>query len=127
MKLNLKDKVAVKGFDVVGFFRAESLKGKKSISTEYSGATYYFHTEENKKKFLEDPDNYLPQYGGFCAIAMSEGKEADPNPQSFKIQEGKLYLFTRMFWGIIDVQRQWNKDPNGLKILADKEWVNLNK
>lgn len=53
---------------------------------------------------------------------MSEGDLVNPNPKSFKIQDGKLYLFTRMFWGIIDIQRQWNKAPEEKRKLADTEW-----
>jgi len=56
---------------------------------------------------------------------MSEGNLADPNPKSFKVQDGKLYLFTRMYWGIIDVQRQWNKAPHEKQKLADAEWMIL--
>lgn len=68
----------------------------------------------------------MPQYGGYCATAMSEGKEVDPTPQSYRIQDDKLYLFTRMYWGIIDAQRQWNKKPKELRTLADEEWVKMN-
>ncbi len=127
MKVNSKDKLAVKGFDVVAFFSGEASKGNPSISHESNGVDYYFKSERNRDRFAEDPSSFLPEYGGFCSIAMSEGTEVDPNPKSFKIQDGKLYLFTRMFWGIIDVQRQWNKDPEGKRKLADMEWGKLNK
>ena len=120
MKLNLKDKVAVKGFDVVGFFTAESLKGKKSISTEYSGATYYFHTEENKKKFLEDPDNYLPQYGGFCAYGVSQGALVAIVPEAWAIVDGKLYLNVSA-----DVQQLWQEDIPGYISQANQNWPRL--
>ena len=127
MKVNSKDKLAVKGYDVVSFFSGEATKGKESISFENNGVNYYFESDINKNKFRKEPTAFLPEYGGFCSIAMSEGAEADPNPKSFKIQDGKLYLFTRMFWGIIDAQRQWNKDPEGKRNLADMEWEKLNK
>jgi len=127
MKYNSKNNLAVKGYDVVSFFIGESAKGSTSISYKHDGLNYFFESDENKEKFIKDPELYLPQYGGYCAIAMSEGNEADPNPKSFRIQDGKLYLFTRMFWGLIDVQRQWLKDPEGKKELADKEWTKINK
>lgn len=127
MKINTKNNLAVKGYDLVEFFSNNAVKGKKSISVNRGQTVYNFSSLTNKEKFEKDPEAYLPQYGGYCAIAMSEGKEADPNPKSFKIQNGKLYLFTRMFWGIIDVQRQWNKDPENKAKLADQEWVKINK
>lgn len=126
MKQNLKNGVAVQGYDTVTFFDGNAMKGKELYSTNYNNATYYFISEENKAKFKATTEKYVPQYGGFCAIAMSEGKEVDPNPKSFLIQNGKLYLFTRMLFGIIDAKRQWIKDPNEKKALADKEWGRLN-
>lgn len=126
MKVNSKDNLAVKGYDVVSFFSNEAIKGKSSILHEHNGISYHFKSINNKNLFVKDPSAYLPEYGGFCAIAMSEGGEADPNPKSYKIQDGKLYLFTRMFFGIIDVQRQWNKDPEGKRKLADLEWAKMN-
>ena len=126
MKVNSKNNLAVKGFDVVAFFSGEAKKGTASNSQQHNGVNYQFDSASNAEKFKANPENYLPAYGGYCSIAMSEGKEVDPNPKSFKIQDGQLYLFTRMFWGIIDVKRQWNKDPEGKKKLADKEWTKMN-
>ena len=127
MKVNSKDNLAVKGYDVVAFFSGEASQGKSSISQNHDGINYHFESVKNREKFVKDPAAFLPEYGGFCAIAMSEGAEADPNPKSFKIQDGNLYLFTRMFWGIVDVQRQWNKDPEGNRKLADVEWNKMTK
>ena len=109
MRINLENGVAVKVYDVVAFFNAQVKKGKPTISHNHEGATYYFSSEQNKEQFKSNPIMYVPQYGGYCATAMSEGKEVDPTPQSYRIQDDKLYLFTRMYWGIIDAQRQWNK------------------
>ena len=126
MKANIVNGLAVKGFDVVELFMGKAVKGTTQNSAKYNEATYQFSSIGNKAKFLEEPEKYLPEYGGYCAIAMSEGSLSDPNPKSFKIQDGKLYLFTRMYWGIIDVQRQWNKDPKVKQMLADQEWRDMN-
>ena len=122
MKLNLKDGLAVKGFDVTEFFNGKAVEGSTNFLHLFENGTYKFASETNLENFKSDPQKYLPQYGGYCAIAMSEGKLVDPNPKSFKIQDGKLYVFTRMFWGIIDVKRQWNKAPIEKRKLADSEW-----
>lgn len=124
---NIKNGLAVKGYDVVEFFEGQAILGLKNISSEYNGAYYLFSSIDNKMIFDKNPERYLPKYGGFCAIAMSEGSLSNPNPKSFKIQDGKLFLFTRMFWGIIDVKRKWNKNPEARQSLADKEWVIMNK
>lgn len=122
MKQNLKDGIAVQGYDAVAFFDGKATKGTETYRTNYNNATYYFISEVNKIKFIAEPEKYAPQYGGFCSIAMSEGAQVNPNPKSFLIQDGKLYLFTRMLFGIIDAKRQWIKDPMGKQVLADNEW-----
>src|SRR5215471_10486162 len=39
-----------------------------------------------------DPQKYLPQYGGYCAYAMSINRIADISPTEWTIFGGKLYL-----------------------------------
>ena len=127
MKVNTKDNLAVEGFDVVEFFSGKATKGKSTISHQYKNVDYYFSSTQNREKSMYNPASYLPEYGGFCAIAMSEGKEVDANPKSFKIQDGKLYLFFREYWGIVDVKRQWNRNPDENWQLADINWRQINR
>lgn len=123
---NLKEGLGAQGYDVVAFFQERKSKGVEKYKVSYDGATYLFSNNDNKLVFEESPEKFVPQYGGYCSIAMSEGALVNPNPKSFLIQEGKLYLFTRAFFGIIDVKRQWLKDPKGKQILADSEWAKMN-
>ena len=57
---------------------------------------------------------------------MFEGKEANPNPKSWEIREGQLCFFTRMLWSIIEAKRQWVKDPETKRNMADSEWQKMN-
>tara|TARA_R110002049_G_scaffold32738_1_gene108523 strand:- start:4398 stop:4781 length:384 start_codon:yes stop_codon:yes gene_type:complete len=126
MKQNLKNGVAAQGYDAVSFFSGNPKKGNEAFVSNYKGAKYLFASLENKKKFEKSPESYTPEYGGFCAIAMSEGKEVNPNPKSWEVRDGKLYFFTRMLFGIIDAKRQWVKDPKAKRNLADMEWSKMN-
>ena len=126
MKQNLQQGVAAQGYDVISFFNGKPAKGSQNITSNYNGGVYQFSSKENQTKFDNNPSDFIPQYGGFCAIAMSEGAEANPNPKSWEVREGKLYFFTRMFWGIIDAKRQWVKDPLVKRDLADAEWKKMN-
>ena len=126
MKKNLKNGLAAQGYDVVSFHNNSPAKGSDNYRAEYDGGTYLLDSDQNRKTFEADPEKYDVQYGGYCAIAMSEGKEADPNPKSWEIRDGKLYFFTRMLWGIMDVKRQWVKDPETKRNLADAEWKKMN-
>tara|TARA_R110000868_G_scaffold213404_1_gene463456 strand:+ start:1240 stop:1623 length:384 start_codon:yes stop_codon:yes gene_type:complete len=126
MKQNLKNGVAAQGYDVVSFFNGNPKKGNEAYASNYNNAKYLFASLEDKEKFEASPETFTPEYGGFCAIAMSEGKEVNPNPKSWEIRDGKLYFFTRMLFGIIDAKRQWVKDPLTKRALADAAWKKMN-
>ena len=126
MKKNLKNGLAARGYDLVSIVEnKKAVKGKQTINLQYLGANYWFTSKENKQVFIDNPEKYLPQYGGFCAIAMSEGALVDANPKSFLLQDEKLFLFFSKYYGLIDTQRQWVKNPDELKKLADIEWETL--
>ena len=126
MLQNLKNGIGAQGYDVVSFFNGSPKKGSENFTANFNGAKYLFSSKENVTKFESSPEAYTPQYGGFCAIAMSEDKEVNPNPKSWEIRDGKLYFFTRMLFGIIDAKRQWVKKPEELRVLADKAWTKKN-
>ena len=126
MNQNLKNGIAAQGYDVVSYFDGSPKKGNASITFNYDGGQFQFSSELNKEKFKNSPEAFIPQYGGFCAFAMSEGKEVIPNPKSWVVKEGKLYFFTRMLFGVIDAKRQWVKNPTSRQNLADVTWNKLN-
>ncbi len=126
MNQNLKNGMAAQGLDVVTFFNKSPKKGSENFSANYGGGKFLFSSKENKEKFEGSPEAFAPQYGGYCAIAMSEDKEVIPNPKSWEIRDGKLYFFTRMLFGIIDAKRQWVKDPLTKRDLADAAWAKMN-
>ena len=125
--MNLKDGVALKGHDALTYFKGTPLLGALNISHDYDGARFLFTSDSNKAQFSEDPEAYIPQYGGFCAIAMSEGKSVGAHPTNFKIVDGRLYMFFRALFGIINTKRQWNKDETKRMKEADVQWTKLLK
>ena len=127
MDQNLKNGIAAQGYDVVSFFDGNPKKGNATIASNYNDGQFQFSSEANKTKFENTPEAFAPQYGGYCAIAMSEGAKANPNPKSWEVRDGKLYFFTRMLFGIIDAKRQWVKDPLAKRDLADAAWEALQK
>jgi len=126
MKQNLKNGLAAQGYDVVSFFNGNPQKGNQNFTANYDSGEFLFASKENKEKFEASPEAFAPQYGGYCAIAMSEGAEANPNPKSWEVRDNKLYFFTRMLFGIIDAKRQWVKKPEELRNLADAAWTKMN-
>ena len=80
--------------------------------------TYNFSSQANKDLFLKNPASYEPQYGGWCAYAMGySGEKVEINPETFKILDGKLYLFYNAFFN--NTLKSWNKDEVNLKKKAD--------
>lgn len=119
---NLENKVAIQGYDPVAYFtQKKAVKGKTTLATTYEGVVYYFATQTNKDAFLKTPTSYDPQYGGWCAYAMgSSGDKVEINPETFKILDGKLYLFYNAYFN--NTLKSWNKDEVNLKKKADTNW-----
>ena len=121
-EFNLEDKIAIQGYDPVAYFnQKKAVKGKSTISTTYEGVVYNFSTQVNKDSFLKSPSTYEPQYGGWCAYAMgSAGEKVEINPETFKIIDGKLYLFYNAYFN--NTLKSWNKEETSLKAKADTNW-----
>jgi hypothetical protein len=82
---------------------------------------YYFSSAENKEAFKRSPSKYEPEYGGWCAYAMGKnGEKVNIDPETFKILDGKLYLFYNKYFN--NTLTDWNKDETNLKKKADANW-----
>jgi len=85
---------ALGGYDPVAYFDGGvATLGDPGISFEYQDATWHFAGEINKTKFVENPEMYAPQFGSFCAFAVSKGFTAKPAADAWHIENGKLYVF----------------------------------
>jgi YHS domain-containing protein len=126
-EFNLEKKVAIQGYDPVAYFKQnKALKGKKEIASTYDGVIYYFSSVENKSQFMKTPTKYEPQYGGWCAYAMgNSGDKVEINPETFKIIDGKLFLFYNAYFN--NTLKSWNKNEAGLKAKADANWKKIIK
>lgn len=120
-----KDGLAIQGYDPVAYFKlGKAVKGSSSNAVYYQGATYYFSSAENKEIFKKDPSKYEPQYGGWCAYAMGkEGSKVEVDPETFKIMNGKLFLFYNRFFN--NTLKSWNKDETNLHANADVNWKKI--
>lgn len=118
-----EDGLAILGTDPVAYFTQGSpVAGKSDFTHDWSGATWLFATAENRDLFVANPEKYAPQYGGYCAWAVSKGSTAPIDPQAWKIVDGKLYLnFSK------GVQSRWEKDIPGNIAKADSNWPSVLK
>ena len=122
---NLENNVAIQGYDPVSYFlQGKAVKGSKDLAVYHQGVIYYFSSQANKDAFKKSPDQYEPQYGGWCAYAMgAKGEKVEVDPKTFKIVAGKLYLFYNRF--LNNTLTDWNKDESNLKQNADMNWLKL--
>jgi len=118
---NIKKDVAIEGYDPVSYFNGKPEEGEESIRISHKGIIYQFANHANLEKFKATPDKYEPAYGGWCAYAMGEnGEKVKIDPETFKIVDGKLYLFYN-FWGNNTLE-DWNAAEKKLKESADRNW-----
>ena len=119
---NLEKNIAIQGFDPVAYFvQKKAIKGKSTLATTYEGVMYNFSSQANKDLFLKNPASYEQQYGGWCAYAMgSSAEKVEIDPGTFKILDGKLYLFYNAYFN--NTLKSWNKDETNLKKKADVNW-----
>lgn len=124
---NLEKGVALEGYDAVSYFAgSKPIKGKSSIQATSDGVVYYFSSEKNKESFTQNPEKYKPQYGGWCAYAMgNSGEKVEVDPETFKVLNGKLYLFYNAFFN--NTLTSWNKNEAALKTKADTNWKSILK
>jgi YHS domain-containing protein len=118
---NYNDGLALEGYDALSYFQKKPTKGLDKYSYTYQGLKYSFASSQNLELFRQNPNRYLPQYGGWCAYAMGYNAErVEVHPLSYKIVQGKLYLFYKSFFN--NTLEKWNKNENLLRQQADTNW-----
>jgi YHS domain-containing protein len=110
--------VAIKGYDPVAYFTDKRpVRGLPEFEYVWHGATWRFSSAAHREMFRQYPDRYAPRYGGYCAYAVSQGKIADIDPDSWTVFEERLYLNLDP-----DVKKLWEKDMRGYIRKADEKW-----
>jgi len=117
----VEDSIAIRGADAVAYFtESRYVPGSADYTYEWAEATWQFSSAENRDLFAENPEQYAPQYGGFCAWAVAEGYTAPIDPTAWEIVDGKLYLNYDA-----RIQRRWQRDIPGNIARANENWPNV--
>ncbi|PJZ59025.1 YHS domain-containing (seleno)protein [Leptospira barantonii] len=110
--------LAIDGYDPVAYFTlGRPVEGKTEFSFRWKDADWRFSSAENLKLFREHPEQYAPQFGGYCAYGIAMGEKVNIDPNQWKIVDGKLYLNYDH-----DVQVLWEKDTSGWIRKAREKW-----
>jgi YHS domain-containing protein len=119
-----KSGLAIQGYDPISYFLGTPQQGLANYSYTYNGITYRFATSKNLDLFKTAPAKFEPAYGGWCAYAMgATGEKVEVDPQTYKIINGKLFLFYNSFFN--NTLPKWNSNEKELNKKADSNWIKI--
>jgi YHS domain-containing protein len=104
---NVGNKVGIGGYSPVSYFENGPELGKAEFSATHAGVTYRFTSQAQVEKFKKNPEKYVPAFGGMCAFGHSIEKEFETDPASYKIVDGRLFLFLKNEQ--VDALKLWNQ------------------
>jgi hypothetical protein len=113
-----RGQLALQGYDAVAYWTSgQPTKGSISFEHRWNDAVWRFSTAANREQFAKDPTHYAPEFGGYCAYAVSRGYTADIDPNAWRIVDGRLYLnYSKR------VQKLWEEDVPGNIAKGRKNW-----
>ena len=115
--------LAVRGYDIVGYFAdGKPVKGKKVFQVQWNGAVWHFSNAEQRDQFEVNPEKYAPEFGGYCAWAVSQNSIVDADPHVWSIVDGKLYLNYNK-----EVQKTWKRNMEQFIVDGDRNWPEVLK
>ena len=86
--------LALKGYDPVAYFTdAKPTPGREQFELLWDGQRYRFASAQHRDMFRTSPDKYAPQFGGLCAMNLSNGVKRESDPHNWVISNGNLYVF----------------------------------
>jgi YHS domain-containing protein len=86
--------LALKGYDPVAYFTdAKPTPGVEQFELLWDGQRYRFASARHRDLFKASPDKYAPQFGGLCAMNLSNGVKRESDPHNWVISNGNLYVF----------------------------------
>lgn len=115
--------IAINGYDPVAYFTDHKpVMGVSKFSYKYDDAIWQFKNKDHLDMFKNNPDKYMPQYGGYCAYGISHDVGLVKTvPNQWEIVDGKLYLFSPA----TKLDKIWQDHPKENIKKGDKEWPKL--
>lgn len=116
--------LGAKGYDAVSYFTdGKAVVGSEEHTFDFGGVSWRFASAEHRDLFARNPAKYAPQYGGFCAWGVAQGKLFDVDPVSgWTVHDGKLYLNFNAA-----LNDTFRGDPAGFIAKADANWPKLDR
>jgi len=114
-------RIALQAYDPVAFHTTgKAVKANPAISAEHRDYKYLFSSEANKATFEEQPEKYIPAYGGYCAFGVANGVCVPVEIDTWEIIDGHLvFQYSQEF----KQKFGENKDENIRK--ANDNWLKI--
>jgi hypothetical protein len=116
--IHTRDGIALSGYDAVAYFtESKAVEGDARFEHRWGGVRWRFASAAHREAFARSPEKYAPQYGGYCAYAVSRNYTAPTDPEAWKVVDGKLYLnYDKTVRGL------WEKELPEAIARADRNW-----
>jgi hypothetical protein len=113
--------LAIYGFDPVAYFsQAGAAIGREELELPYGGAVWRFRNSGNRNAFAQNPDVYMPQFGGYDPVMLARGTATPGHPHLWVVTEDRLFLFhTR------EARDRFAADPQHTIAAASAQWPNV--
>lgn len=117
--------LAIEGYCPVSYFTDhKAVLGHPGHTSTYNGVDYRFASLSAKRTFDQNPERYIPAYGGWCAFGMAIQDKFPVDPTNFKIINGRLMLFLRN--ANVDARERWNQGDEPSQVeSADRHWQSV--
>jgi len=111
------------GYDPVAYFTDHEPKlGDPKYAYEAQGIRWKFTSREHQQMFIADPRRYEPQFGGYCAYAVSLNTTAHGDPHQWAVVNDKLYVNANVI-----AAHLWSLDRSGNIDKGNKNWPGILK
>ena len=115
--------LALHGYDPVAYFDEQRpIKGSLALVQHWRGAEWRFANAQHLADFTANPEHFAPQYGGYCAFAVSRGTTADGDPKQWAIVGDRLFLNNNAF-----AKALWDRNRDANIHAGDVNWPQIPK
>ena len=96
------------------------MKGDRKFMVVHHGVKYAFSSADSMKIFQKTPSDYIPAYGGYCAMGISLGKFFDVELSTAAVVDGRLMLNKDK-----EIEKLFNENLDANVKKADANWPKL--
>jgi hypothetical protein len=94
IEVNPHTGLAISGFDPVAYFTdGKPVFGRPDLELTLDGAVWRFRNQGNRAAFAENPEIYMPRFGGYDPVAIARGRSTPGHPLIWAVVAERLYLF----------------------------------